>query len=244
MSTIQRFNQRPLSETRPISFTLDFQKSPLSSVLVEYGETKVICSVSFSLGVPRFLKGTQTGWLTAEYSMLPSATSERSPREVSKGKPSGRTMEIQRLIGRVLRNCVQLEEIGENTITIDCDVLQADGGTRTAAITGSCVALKIALDRLVEKKKIPAKQSPMTQMAAAISVGIVNNQVLVDLDYHEDSHAQTDMNFVFSKSALLEIGASAEESSFSQEQFLQALEAANKACQQILLEQEKACQNA
>lgn len=242
MTQSLRKHQRKLEDPREISFTLDFQKNPLSSVLIEYGETKVICSISFSLGVPKFLKGTNTGWLTAEYGMLPSSTSERSLRESAKGKQTGRTLEIQRLIGRVLRNCVKLEEIGENTLTVDCDVIHADGGTRTASITGASVALKLALDRLMERKKLPCKSSPFLHHASAISVGLLGNDVLVDLDYHEDSHALADMNFVLnSQGDFLEIQASAEESGFNREQFTQALHLATECCQSISKKQEQCC---
>lgn len=234
MTTSSRKHQRKLIDHREISFTLDFQKNPLSSVLVEYGQTKVICSVSFSLGVPKFLKGTNTGWVTAEYGMLPSSTTERSLRESAKGKQSGRTLEIQRLIGRVLRNCVKLEDLGENTLTVDCDVIHADGGTRTASITGASVALKIALDRLITRKKLPCQQSPFLHYASAISIGLLGDEVLVDLDYHEDSHALADMNFVLNcQGDFLEIQASAEESGFNQEQFSQALSLAVTACRSI-----------
>ena len=240
MNQASRRNNRSNEQLRPIKFTPNFQKGPLSSVLVEYGDTKVICSVSFSLGVPKFLKGTETGWLTAEYSMLPSATSERVSRESSKGKPSGRTMEIQRLIGRTLRNSVNLESLGENTLTIDCDVIQADGGTRTASITGASVALKFALDQLTEKKKIPAKTSPFLHFSSAVSIGVVYNSILVDLDYIEDSHAEADMNFVMNESdEFLEIQASAEDKAIKHADFTQALELAKNSCQQILEKQKE-----
>lgn len=242
MSQSLRVNNRSDNKERPISLTVDYQKNPLSSVLIEYGNTKVICSVSFTPGVPKFMKGTETGWLTAEYSMLPSATLERTARESSRGKQSGRSIEIQRLIGRVLRNCVKLEDIGENTLTVDCDVIQADGGTRTASISGAAVALKIALDRLVENKKIPAKSSPLLHLAAAVSIGLVNDSLLVDLDYLEDSQAQADMNFVFDdKNQILEVQVSAEQKSIAQEHLQQSLQLAQQACANILEAQKKVC---
>ena len=235
MTEPKRRANRAKNVTRPIKVTLDFQVNPLSSVLIEYGQTKVICSVNFAPGVPKFLKGTETGWLTAEYGMLPSATSERGQRESSKGKQTGRTLEIQRLIGRVLRNCVQLEAIGENTFTIDCDVIQADGGTRTASITGASIALKLAIDRLVEKKKITAKKPVFLHHASAVSIGVVHQHVLVDLDYIEDSHAQSDMNFVLNdQGEFLEVQASAEESSLSHNHFEEALKLAKESCAEIL----------
>lgn len=241
MTEPKRRANRASNAVRPIKVTLDFQNNPLSSVLIEYGQTKVICSVSFTAGVPKFLKGTNTGWLTAEYSMLPSATAERVQRESSKGKQNGRTLEIQRLIGRTLRNCVQLENLGENTFTVDCDVIHADGGTRTASITGASVALKLAIDRLIQKNKITNKKPVFLYHASAVSIGVVHNNLLIDLDYLEDSHAQSDMNFVMNaQGEFLEIQASAEESTLSVAHFQESLNLAQNACKEILACQEKA----
>ena len=180
-----RIDNRENNQLRPMSFVRNFTKHAEGAVLVSYGDTKVLCTASIETQVPRWLKGTGKGWITAEYGMLPRATHDRTQREAAKGKQSGRTQEIQRLIGRSLRAMVDLEKLGENTIHIDCDVLQADGGTRTASITGAAVALVDALEKLQAAKKL--KADPLVGLVAAVSVGIKNGEVLLDLNYSEDS---------------------------------------------------------
>ncbi len=192
-----RPSARNRDELREIKLTRNYIKHPEGSVLVEYGDTKVICNASVIQGVPRFLKGTGKGWVTAEYSMLPRSTTERMMRDIVKGSASSRSQEIQRFIGRALRSCVQLDALGENTITIDCDVIQADGGTRTASVTGGCVALVEAF-RWMEKRKI-VKKFPLKHLVAAVSVGVYNNEAVLDLDYAEDANAETDMNVVMTE---------------------------------------------
>lgn len=208
-----RPSARARDELRDIRITRKFTKYAEGSVLIEYGETKVICTASLVPGVPKFLKGTNQGWLTAEYGMLPRSTNERMQRESSRGGQSGRTQEIQRLIGRSLRQAVDLSQLGEFTINIDCDVLQADGGTRTASITGSCVALVDALDHL--KKQGIIKQSPLKFLIASVSVGVYKGVPVLDLDYVEDSNAETDMNVVMNdKKQFIEVQGTAERSPF------------------------------
>ena len=182
---------RSANQVRPVTLTRNYTKHAEGSVLVEFGDTKVLCTASIDEGVPRFLKGQGQGWITAEYGMLPRSTHTRNAREAAKGKQGGRTMEIQRLIARALRAAVDLKALGEFTITLDCDVLQADGGTRTASITGACVALADALNKLVAAGKL--KNNPMKGMVAAVSVGIVNGEAICDLEYGEDSAAETDI---------------------------------------------------
>lgn len=220
-----RPSQRQNSDLRPIRFTRNYLPAAEGSVLVEFGNTKVICTASVIAGVPRFLKGKNQGWLTAEYGMLPRATQERTDREAVKGKQGGRTVEIQRLIGRALRSMVDLTALGENTITIDCDVIQADGGTRTAAITGSCVALIDALKVL--KKKLNLAKDPWRGLIAAVSVGIYQGQVVLDLDYKEDSNAHTDMNVIMNdQGKLIEVQGTAEKDAFSRDELMAMLEVA------------------
>lgn len=203
---------------RELKIAKSFLKFPEGSVLVEMGETKVICGVSIEEKVPPFLKNTGKGWLTAEYSMLPRSTHNRSIRESVAGRVGGRTHEIQRLIGRVLRAIVNLDIIGERTIWVDCDVIQADGGTRTASITGGYVALVDALWNM--KKKGIVEKIPLRDSVAAISVGIVGGNVLLDLSYEEDSRAEVDMNFVMTgKGMLIEVQGTAEKAPFTKEQF-------------------------
>jgi len=189
-----RNDGRKAGELRKITITRNFIKHAEGSVLVEFGDTKVICNASVEESVPPFLRGKGTGWVTAEYSMLPRSTHTRSPREAAKGKIGGRTHEIQRLIGRSLRAVIDLTALGERSIHIDCDVIQADGGTRTASITGAYIALAEALNWLLTKGSIAA--NPLREAVAAVSVGIVGGEVLLDLDYSEDSTAEVDMNFV------------------------------------------------
>lgn len=196
-----RIDNRENNQLRPMSFVRNFTKHAEGAVLVSYGDTKVLCTASIETQVPRWLKGTGKGWITAEYGMLPRATHDRTQREAAKGKQSGRTQEIQRLIGRSLRAMVDLEKLGENTIHIDCDVLQADGGTRTASITGAAVALVDALEKLQAAKKL--KADPLVGLVAAVSVGIKNGEVLLDLNYSEDSSCDTDLNVVMTQKASL-----------------------------------------
>jgi ribonuclease PH len=204
---------RAPEEMRPVSFTRRFAKHAEGAVLIEVGDTQVLCTASVEDGVPHFLRGKDQGWVTAEYGMLPRSTHTRSAREAARGKQSGRTQEIQRLIGRSLRAVIDLKALGARTITIDCDVLQADGGTRTASITGGYVALAQACDRLVAQRAIGA--SPLHGQVAAISVGIVGGRPVLDLDYREDSQAETDMNVVMrSGGAFIELQGTAEGHAF------------------------------
>ncbi len=201
-------------ELRQVAITRHFTKYAEGSVLVEFGDTKVLCNASIEESVPSFLRGNGTGWVTAEYSMLPRATHTRSPREAAKGKQGGRTLEIQRLIGRSLRAVTDLAALGERSIYIDCDVLQADGGTRTASITGAYVALADALATLKSAGVIPS--IPLKEAVAAISVGIVKGEALLDLDYNEDSSAEVDMNFVMTSSQrFVEVQGTAESEPFT-----------------------------
>ncbi|MEO8402680.1 MAG: ribonuclease PH [Gammaproteobacteria bacterium] len=210
-----RPSNRANNQLRDILLTRHFTKHAEGSVLVEFGDTKVICTASITHGVPPFLKDSGRGWVTAEYGMLPRSTHDRIPREASKGKQTGRTQEIQRLIARSLRAAVNLEALGENTITVDCDVIQADGGTRTAAITGGCVALFDAINHFKKLGKI--KKDPLKQLVASISVGIYKGTPILDLDYIEDSNAETDMNVVMTESGgFIEIQGTAEKETFEQ----------------------------
>ena len=209
-----RAGDRAVDELRPIRFERHFTRYAEGSVLVSFGETRVLCNASIEESVPPFMRGSGRGWVTAEYAMLPRATHSRSPRESTRGKVGGRTHEIQRLIGRSLRAVVDLQGLGERTIQIDCDVLQADGGTRTAAITGAWVALADAVQGLLDQGLL--KQNPLRESVAAISVGIVDGRPLLDLDYAEDSHAAVDMNFVITASGnFVEVQGTAEETPFS-----------------------------
>ena len=209
---------RALNELRAIQFTPHFAKHAEGSCLVEFGDTHVLCTASIDERVPPFLRGQMRGWVTAEYGMLPRSTHSRMDREAHKGKQSGRTMEIQRLIGRSLRAVTDLSKLGERQVVIDCDVLQADGGTRTAAITGGWVALAIAIETLLLQGKITA--SPLIEQVAAISCGIHNNQAVLDLDYAEDSTAQADANFVMTTSnQVVEFQVTAEDTPFDKSLF-------------------------
>jgi ribonuclease PH len=213
-----RNNGRPNDKIRDLRITKNFLKYPEGSVLVEMGDTKVICGVSIEEKVPPFLRNSGKGWLTAEYSMLPRATQSRSTRESVTGRIGGRTHEIQRLIGRALRAVLNLDIIGERTIWIDCDVIQADGGTRTASITGGYVALVEALWAM--KKRGIIEKIPLRDSVAAISVGLVHGQILLDLSYEEDSRAEVDMNFVMTgKGLLIEVQGTAEKTPFTKEHF-------------------------
>lgn len=209
-----RKNNRKNDELREIKVTLNFTTAALASVLIEYGNTKVLCTASIENKVPPFLKGTNKGWLTAEYQMLPTATEKRTKRESQQGKQNGRTVEIQRLIGRSLRSALDFEILGEKTITIDCDVLQADGGTRTASITGGYLALEQAIQKLLETGELT--KNPIKSKIAAISVGKVKGEILVDLDYIEDSNAEVDMNIVMNdKNEFIEIQGTGEGNTFT-----------------------------
>ena len=210
-----RPSQRRADELRPIRFTRGFTRHAEGSVLVEFGDTRVLCTASIEPRVPPFLKGQGKGWITAEYGMLPRATNERTQREAARGKQGGRTLEIQRLIGRALRAAVRLEALGERTITLDCDVIQADGGTRTASITGAWVALRDAIDRLIARGELAA--DPIQGQVAAVSVGIYKGTPILDLDYAEDSAAETDMNLVMDgEGRFIEVQGTAEGVPFSQ----------------------------
>jgi ribonuclease PH len=229
---------RTASQIRPLTFTRQFTAHAEGSVLVEFGNTKVICTASVVEGVPRFMKGQGKGWITAEYGMLPRATHTRNDREAARGKQGGRTMEIQRLIGRALRTAVDLKLLGENTITIDCDVIQADGGTRTASITGACVALVDALNHMRAKGTI--KTNPLNFMVAAVSVGIYKGTAVADLDYAEDSNAETDMNIVMTETGkVIEIQGTAEEAPFSFEEMQQMMDLGKHAIREIIDEQKR-----
>jgi ribonuclease PH len=212
-----RSDGRAADELRPVRFTCGYTAHAEGSVLAEFGATRVVCTASVESGVPAFLRNSGRGWLTAEYGMLPRATHTRTAREAARGRQAGRTQEIQRLIGRSLRACIDLGAIGERTITIDCDVLQADGGTRTAAITGGYVALADAIDTLLERRVIAS--NPLHGQVAAVSVGIVQGVPLLDLDYGEDVEAETDMNVVMnSGGAFIEVQGTAEGHAFRREE--------------------------
>lgn len=234
-----RHHNRPLDALRPISFERHYTKHAEGSVLVSYGDTKVLCNVSIEAGVPRWLKGQSQGWLTAEYGMLPRATGTRTAREATKGKQSGRTQEIQRLIGRSLRAMLDLSKLGENTIYVDCDVIQADGGTRTASITGSAVALIDALNRLQRDKKLTT--DPLIGLVGAVSVGIKDGQAYLDLDYGEDSTCDTDLNVVMTeRGGFIEIQGTAEDKPFSRDEANAMLDLAQKGIQEIFKRQKQA----
>jgi len=208
-------NRRP-DELRPVRIQTNFLLTAEGSCLIEVGHTRVLCSATIEDGVPSFLRNSGRGWVTAEYSMLPRATAQRTPREISKGRPSGRTQEIQRLIGRSLRAVVDMEALGERTVIVDCDVLQADGGTRTAAVTGGCVAMALAFERMAPFGVFP--RPPLPRLVAAASVGVVAGEPRLDLCYEEDSQAEVDMNVVMtSDGEFVELQATAEKASFGDE---------------------------
>ena len=210
-----RHDGRARDALRPLRIVPDFLENPLGSVLCEMGRTKVLCTVSHESSVPRFLQGTGQGWVTAEYSLLPGSTDTRTPREATRGQASGRTLEIQRLIGRSLRAVVDLRALGDRTLWVDCDVLQADGGTRTAAITGAWVALAVAVERLQLEK------SPLRDSVGAISVGIVRGEPVLDLDYREDSSADVDMNVVMTGTGrFVEVQGTAEQGTYDRAELL------------------------
>jgi len=227
---------RATDEPRNITITRGYTKHAAGSVLIEMGDTKVLCTASIDNRTPPWLKGTGSGWVTAEYGMLPGATHSRARREAAAGKQSGRTQEIQRLIGRALRAAIDLDALGERTITVDCDVLQADGGTRTAAITGAYVALVDAMQVLQAQRKI--KRNPIHGQIAAISVGIVEGQPVLDLDYAEDSNAETDMNVVMNEAGgFIEIQGTAEGHAFRENELQEMLSLAQHGIKQLVAAQ-------
>ena len=218
---------------RPVKITPNYIAMAEGSVLIEVGHTKVICTASIEETVPPFLRNSGKGWITSEYAMIPRATLTRTARESSKGRIGGRTHEIQRLIGRSLRAVTDLTKIGERTITLDCDVIQADGGTRTASITGAYVALGLAVNRLVAAKTL--KQSPLRDFVAATSVGIVDGEVVLDLPYEEDSRAEVDMNFVMTGAGkFVELQATAEKEAFDEAQLAKLMKFAKKGCEELI----------
>jgi len=234
-----RPNNRELNQIRPVKITRHYTKYAEGSVLIEFGETKVLCNATIEETVPRFLKGQQQGWVTAEYGMLPRATHSRTQREAAKGKQTGRTMEIQRLIARSLRAVVDLKALGERTITVDCDVIQADGGTCTASITGACVALHDAIAHLIENGTL--KISPLKGLVAAVSVGIVDGKAVCDLEYVEDSNAETDMNVVMVEDGrIVEVQGTAEGEPFSHDELLRLLDLAKQGINQLVAAQREA----
>ncbi len=234
-----RPDRRQPTELRPVFLGPSFVKYAEGSCFVKFGDTHVICAATIEEKVPPFLRNTGAGWITAEYGMLPRSTHDRIDREAAKGKQSGRTHEIQRLIGRALRSVVDLKKLGERQIRIDCDVLQADGGTRTASITGAYVALHQALQKLVTNKKIAAM--PLTDHIAAVSCGIIDGEARLDLNYIEDSSAQVDANFVITGSGrLVEIQAAAEKDPFSEEEFAQMLALSKTGVEELIKLQKQA----
>lgn len=223
---------RTAQQIRPVTITRNYTRHAEGSVLIEFGDTKVLCNATVVSGVPRFLKGKGQGWITAEYGMLPRATHTRSDREATRGKQGGRTLEIQRLIGRSLRAAVDLKALGENTITVDCDVIQADGGTRTASITGACVAMVDALNHM--RKKGMVKVNPLKVMVAAISVGIYKGEAISDLQYEEDSAADTDMNVVMTETGkMIEVQGTAEGEPFSVDEMNAMLDLARHSIREL-----------
>ena len=239
MSESSRPSNRNQDELRSINITRNYTKHAEGSVLVEFGATKVLCNATVEESVPRFLKGTGRGWVTAEYGMLPRSTGTRMDREAAKGKQSGRSLEIQRLIGRSLRAAADLDGLGEHTIKIDCDVIQADGGTRTASITGGCVALHDAVTYMLSKNLV--SESPFKQLVASVSVGIHNGLAVLDLDYDEDSNAETDMNIVMTESGgFIEIQGTGEDGDFSHDQLLQMVGLAEAGIKSLISKQQEA----
>lgn len=234
-----RPSSRQANELRQIKITKNFTMHAEGSVLIEFGNTQVICTASVEESVPGFLRGSGQGWVTAEYGMLPRSTGSRMRREASAGKQGGRTLEIQRLIGRSLRAAVDLTKLGERTIYLDCDVIQADGGTRTAAITGSYVALAMAINKLIEAGEL--KETPLVEQIAAISVGVYQGTAVVDLDYAEDSNADIDMNLVMTASGnFIEVQGTAEEAPFNREAMNQMLELGENAIKELAAIQQQA----
>jgi ribonuclease PH len=236
---MQRPSGRSAAQLREINITRNYTRHAEGAVLVCFGDTQVICTASVEKGVPRFMRGQGRGWVTAEYGMLPRSTGSRMGREASRGKQGGRTLEIQRLIGRSLRAAIDFSKLGENTITVDCDVIQADGGTRTAAITGACVAVVDAINYLQREKLI--KDDPLLQMVASVSVGIYQGVPVLDLDYPEDSSADTDMNVVMGETGgFIEVQGTAEQAPFAREELNGMLDLASDGIQQLIALQKAA----
>lgn len=237
-----RPNDRQADQIRPIKITRNYTAYAEGSVLVEFGNTKVLCNATVEENVPRWLKGQGKGWVTAEYGMLPRSTHSRMRREAASGKQGGRTMEIQRLIARSLRAVVDLEAMGEMMVTVDCDVIQADGGTRTASISGASVAMADAFQYLIENGKL--KKNPMKGHVAAVSVGILGEDVLCDLEYVEDSAADTDMNVVMTEDGrMIEVQGTAEDEPFTHAELMKLLESATKGITEIVAAQKAALEN-
>ncbi|HCT60586.1 MULTISPECIES: ribonuclease PH [Acidobacterium] len=238
-----RASGRRPDEMRPVKLTAGYTSMPEGSVLIEVGHTRVLCAATVEQGVPGWMRNSGRGWVTAEYGMLPRATLTRTARESERGKVGGRTHEIQRLIGRSLRAVVDMQALGERTVILDCDVLQADGGTRTAAITGACTALAIACQRLVKAGTL--KASPLRQLVAATSVGIVEGTTLLDLAYEEDSQAEVDMNLVMTEDGgLVEVQATAERQAFPRARMMEMMDYAEKGIRELLALQRAAMESA
>jgi ribonuclease PH len=236
LNVIYRSDNRSPEQMRPVNIIPDFISTAEGSALIEVGNTRVICTASIDETVPSFRKGSGKGWITAEYSLLPRSTLTRTPREAARGRISGRTHEIQRLIGRALRAVIDLEQLGERTITLDCDVIQADGGTRTASITGAFVALGLALEKLVEAGTMTA--APIRDFVAATSVGVVDGAVLLDLNYEEDSRAEVDLNFVLTGGRkIVEVQATAEQHPFDEAQLKKMMDLAGKGIESLIARQ-------
>ncbi|PKL94633.1 MAG: ribonuclease PH [Gammaproteobacteria bacterium HGW-Gammaproteobacteria-8] len=237
--SVSRPSGRQPDQLRPIEFQRSFTRHAEGSVLVSFGDTRVLCTASIETRVPPWLRGKGSGWITAEYGMLPRATGERNMRESTRGKQSGRTLEIQRLIGRSLRAVIDLEALGERTVTLDCDVLQADGGTRTASITGAYVALVDAVDTLIKRRKL--KKSPIHGQVAAVSVGMLGSTPVLDLDYAEDSTADTDLNVVMNDGGgFIEVQGTAEGHAFHRSEFDAMLDLAAAGIEQLIALQNQA----
>ncbi len=234
MSSTSRLDGRAADQLRPITFEADIAPHATGSVLVSFGKTRVICAATIEPGVPTWMKqqGVKGGWLTAEYSMLPYSTHERKSRDISRGKIDGRTVEIQRLIGRSLRAVIDLQKLGQNTLWLDCDVLQADGGTRTASITGAYLATRLAIQKLIDSKRIA--ENPLLDSVAAVSVGVVGGRELLDIAYVEDKDAEVDFNIVMTgQGKFVEVQGSGEESTFTHEQLQSLITLAQKGLKEV-----------
>jgi ribonuclease PH len=236
---MMRPSGRDADQMRVVHFTPDFTRHAEGSVLAEFGDTRVLCTASVENRVPPWMRGKGSGWVTGEYGMLPRATNTRSSREATRGKQGGRTLEIQRLIGRSLRAIIDLDALGERTITLDCDVIQADGGTRTASISGAYVALSLAMQRMSKSRAIP--KNPLYGQVAAVSVGIYSGAAVLDLDYAEDSEAETDMNVVMNEAGnFIEVQGTAEGHAFTDKEFSAMLDLARKGISEIITAQNEA----
>ena len=239
MTELIRPSERSANQLRDITISRNYTKHAEGSVLVEFGDTKVLCNASVEKSVPRFLKGSGKGWITAEYGMLPRSTNTRMDREAARGKQSGRSLEIQRLIGRSLRAAIDLTKLGEHTIKIDCDVIQADGGTRTASITGGCVAMMDAINHMIANKMVST--NPAKQLIASVSVGIFKGHAVLDLDYDEDSNAETDMNIVMTElGGFIEVQGTGEDGDFSHDQLLEMLALGKSGIEELVAKQKQA----